>query len=73
MPENFNWDDARDDMVVPTQRGIAVYVNPNNEIVIRQESADGADEDNFVFFHAEFVDKLIERLKQVAAEIGSGV
>jgi hypothetical protein len=46
--DDFNWNDASGDIVVPEQAAVAVYNNPCNDVVIRQAGRYGIDEDCFV-------------------------
>lgn len=46
MPKDFDWysADTKDDIVVPSVQAIAVYLNSNSDICIRQQdSMDGED------------------------------
>ena len=57
MSDDFSWSDAadRDQVILREQPRTAIYLNPFNQIVIRQ-AADGFEEsDPFVFFSVENV------------------
>ena len=49
MPKDFDWysADNKDDIVVPSVQAIAVYMNGNADIVIRQQDPMG-DEDSII-------------------------
>lgn len=57
--EEFNW--RGPDVVIRNQYGTAVYFNPHDELVIRQERPDN-DEDSFVFIQQAFIQEFLERL-----------
>lgn len=44
----FNWYEDRDDIVVTEQAAIAIYYNPNGDIVIRQKASEGEDHDSLI-------------------------
>jgi hypothetical protein len=45
--DNFDW--QSDDVVVPTQPAIAVYLNVNGAVCIRQEGQFGTDDDVWIY------------------------
>jgi hypothetical protein len=51
-----------ENLLLPSQPAIAVYKNPHEEVVIRQEG-ETYGEDSFVRINPENVEKLIERLR----------
>jgi hypothetical protein len=61
--EPFNWDNETTVVIRPV-KAVAVYRNPYNEIVIRQESFDPHDEDHFVHVPQGELRKLIEALQR---------
>ncbi len=61
-PEDFDW--MSEDVVIPTQPAIAVYLNRCDEIVIRQE-APYPDEDQFIRIRRENLWPLIHRLTEI--------
>lgn len=69
MSEEFDWDAHQADVPIRTQMAIAVYRNPADDIVIRQERRDGQDEDQFIVIQPENLPALIEALQ---AEISNG-
>lgn len=48
MSADFNWTSSEEAVVFPTVQAVAVYTNPNGDIVIRQEAGSTDDEDSFV-------------------------
>jgi hypothetical protein len=60
--DTFNWMDP-DDVLISKQPCTAVYLNRNNQVVIRQEAEWNQDEDPFVHFDMHNVPLLIERLQ----------
>jgi hypothetical protein len=65
---DFDWRRCRDDIVVPSQPAIAVYTNPDDAVVIRQEGYYGPEEDHWVFVHRQNLHALIHRLQQLEDE-----
>jgi len=63
MREEFDWDAHQADVPIRTQMAIAVYRNPADDIVIRQERRDGQDEDQFIVIQPENVSALIQALQ----------
>lgn len=63
--DDFDWSAARKagEIVVPEQAAIAVYENPNGDLVIRQESAFGED-DHFIYVQHAYLPRLIASLEQ---------
>jgi hypothetical protein len=37
VSQEFDWNEAGDDLIVPSTQAVAVYLNPAGDIVIRQE------------------------------------
>lgn len=63
----FNW--ATDDSIaVQSQPGIAVYLNPSGDVVIRQEGYYGPEEDQFVVISPGNVHKVAAKMIEVANE-----
>jgi hypothetical protein len=64
MTDDFNWVGARnhDQVVVPEQAAIAVYENPNGDIVIRQQAALGSD-DHIIYIQPLYLPRLIASLE----------
>lgn len=65
--DNFSWSDARTEgqVVVPEQAAIAIYENPQGDIVIRQEAQMHPDEDQFIYIQPTYLPRLIAALEQV--------
>jgi hypothetical protein len=49
--DDFSWADVEDDVCVPGQQTVAVYCNPKNNVVIRQEAQFHPDEDHWIVVH----------------------
>jgi hypothetical protein len=65
----FDWnpkDDEEHDIVLRLQPAIAVYLNPHDEVVIRQQDQFDVSEDHFVFITKGNVLKVVERTLAVA-------
>lgn len=64
----FSWYDAEDTgaIVAPPQQAIAIYQNPKDEIVIRQEAGPLDTEDAFVIVHQKNLQAIIDRLCDLA-------
>lgn len=45
---DFDWIDSAEDVVVPEQAAIAVYLNPRGDVVIRQQAQYHPDEDTWI-------------------------
>jgi hypothetical protein len=65
--DDFNWNTAVDEgtVVVRHQPAIAVYTNPHDEVVIRQEGHYGPDEDQFIYLTRENVRKVVNKVLEV--------
>lgn len=66
-PDVFNWNPTQDEdhcIVIRHQPGIAVYTNPHDEVVIRQQG--DYDEDRFVWVTKDNVLKVAERMLALA-------
>lgn len=62
--ENFSWANE-DDVVVRRVEAIAVYANPEGDVVIRQQDALG-NEDPFIVIPASQVKTVIAAMKKAA-------
>src|SRR5262245_1667216 len=64
---DFSWRSAEEDdfIVIRSQPAIAVYLNPNNAVVIRQEGH--FDEDHWIYITRENVPKLVHALLEAAS------
>jgi len=67
-PKYDPFDPKEGDMVIPHQPAIAVFVNTVGAIVIIQSSTDPHEEDPIIMVRPEHVEKLIARIRKVAAE-----
>ncbi|MCG8275385.1 hypothetical protein [Stenotrophomonas sp. NLF4-10] len=65
----FDWSADTDSVVFPTVRAVAVYVNTNDDVVIRQEAHALEREDTLVIVPRVHVPALIAAL-QAAVEDG---
>lgn len=63
--DEFDWSADADSVVVQQQNAIAIYLNPRNEIVIRQ-TQDGGDDDVCVVFHKSAIDRIVEAIRATA-------
>ncbi len=68
-PQNsrFDWGPDNDDLLVPSQPALAVYVNPWGQIVIRQEGEIFQD-DSYVIIGSAHVPALIEKLQELISD-----
>ena len=64
--ERFDWNEFKGDEIVRSTRAVIVYLNPDNDIVIRQEAPMYTDEEPFILIPSASVPKLIEKLKQLS-------
>ena len=63
----FDWNPSGDDdhsIVVRHQPAVAVYLNPHDEVVIRQQ--DDYGQDQFVYVTRDNVTKVVKRMLEVA-------
>lgn len=69
--EEFNWREAMEDgtVVVPDQGMIAVYQNPNAEIVVRQDGHSFQDNDRIIYVRPEYAERLCKAILALAKEI----
>ncbi|WP_295631839.1 hypothetical protein [Novosphingobium sp.] len=63
MSDDFDWNDFKGEEIVRSTRAVVAYLNPDNDIVIRQEAAMYNDEEPWIVIPRANVPKLIERLK----------
>jgi hypothetical protein len=64
----FDWLPDNPDILMPDQRATAVYLNPWQQVCIRQERAWDEDDDPYLCISVEHVPALIERLQAVMRE-----
>ena len=64
MSNDFKWHDAesKESVVVPSVDAIAVYSNPDGDVVIRQESRMG-EEDSVIVIPRSMIEHVIGALK----------
>ena len=66
--DTFDWNPTKDEVhsiVIRDQPAIAVYINPHDEIVVRQRDHYGYD-DQFVYITKENVPQVAERMLALA-------
>jgi hypothetical protein len=63
----FDWSPKSEDLIVPSQQALAVYLNGYGQLVIRAQGYD--DEDTFICVSPEYVPRLIEKLRAVLKEL----
>ena len=68
MSQDFSWNDAKDDLIVPSTQAVAAYLNPAGDIVIRQERDWHEEEDHLVIVPISFALKLVAKLEALLAE-----
>lgn len=62
--DRFDWSSNNPDLVMPRQLATAIYENPYNQIVIRQEGEWNEDSDPYICISRNNVAAVIDRLKQ---------
>lgn len=69
MSQNWSWysDEDKDSIVVKAVQAVAVYSNPDGEVVIRQQDAMGGD-DSVIIIPKLYVPALIDAIKRELAE-----
>jgi hypothetical protein len=67
--DEFDWDVARENgsIVQSNVKRIAIYDNPNGDLVIRQEPPDFQDEDVFIVIGKNNVDAVIAEMRALQA------
>ncbi|WBY06358.1 hypothetical protein PIB19_12115 [Sphingomonas sp. 7/4-4] len=66
MSDKFDWSEFKGDEIVRSTRAVIVYLNPDNDVVIRQEAAPYEDDEPWIVIPRQSVPRLIEKLKQLA-------
>lgn len=61
--QDFDWSRDKGDVVVQQQQAVAVYWNPRDSLVIRQERDWNDDDDHYIVVAAQNLPTLIERLQ----------
>ena len=68
MSQEFDWENAEDDLVIHTAQAVAVYNNEKGDIVIRQERHWDENEDPFIVVPISAGPILVEKLQKLLAE-----
>jgi hypothetical protein len=68
MSDKFNWDET-DSMVVRPQSAIAVYANPNGDLVVRRKQEWDENEDVWIVIARTRVRTVIDAMERVLKEI----
>lgn len=63
---DFKWNEDIDNVVFKSVQGVAVYSNPDGDIVIRQQASPLYDEDQIVIVPSDRVEALIFAIKSEA-------
>jgi hypothetical protein len=63
---DFDWIDSAEDVVVPEQAAIAVYLNPKGDVVIRQAGQYHPDEDNWIVVAPDHAPRVAEAILEAA-------
>lgn len=60
------WDwNSVEDVIIPSVRAVAVYTNPNGDVVIRQEDGMG-EEDSYIILPRSMVEKVAKAIRAEA-------
>jgi hypothetical protein len=72
-PWEWDWDreDVRASTVFPSVRAVAVYLNEDGDVVIRQASHGHGDDEQVVVVPVAFVGQLVQALTDRAEESGA--
>ena len=66
---DFDWESVKEETIIESVGAIAVYENPNGDIVIRQKGIDyGMDSDAVVIVPVRYLEPLIARLADLKVE-----
>jgi hypothetical protein len=68
--DDFRWDPENEDIIVPEQSALAVYLNRWGQVVIREERSWDRDEDWYIRISRENLPSVITRLQALLAELG---
>jgi hypothetical protein len=66
LDDPFKWSPDNVDVLVRGTPALAIYMNPWGQIVLRQESESGPDDDPFVRIDRRDVPALVKRLRELA-------
>ncbi len=61
LGDDFNWNEPNS-VIVRHQPAIAVYLNDDDEVVIRQQGHYGPDEDQWIYIAKENVQKVVQAI-----------
>ncbi|MGO8842080.1 MAG: hypothetical protein ACLQF1_13405 [Methyloceanibacter sp.] len=64
--DDFDWFDKNAPIIVRSQPGIAVYLNPHDEVVIRQEGHYGPEEDRWIYITKDNVPRVVQAMLEAA-------
>jgi hypothetical protein len=64
----FDWLDDRDDVVITEQAAVAVYFNPNGDIVLRQKARNEDENDSLIVVQPGFVGALARAIANTAKD-----
>ena len=68
--KDFDWSEVVDETIIQSVGQIALYENPNGDVVIRQRGIDyDMDNDSVVVVPSRYLDPLIKRLNELKAEL----
>jgi hypothetical protein len=70
--KDFAWSADQEDIVLREQPSIAIYRNPYDGIVIRQERRWDEDDDTFIVINRENIDTFLDRLTDIAGVLSFG-
>ena len=65
---DFNWQDNEEAIVIPRQDAIAVYANPDGDVVIRRERDWNEQDDVFIVINRKCVHSVIEAMERTLSE-----
>lgn len=68
----FDWHLSRDSVVLPSQQAVAIYWNPDGDLVLRQEATWDRDDDDQIIIPIGSVGILIDRLCDMAGIPSAG-
>ncbi len=66
MRDDFDWNEFKGEEIVRSTRAVVAYLNPDNDIVIRQEAPMYNDEEPWIVIPRANVANLIDKLKQLS-------
>jgi hypothetical protein len=66
--DDYNWDSKGPEIAIKPIRGVAVYLNADGDVVIRQQKAIYHDDEPFLVIPLVEISPLIARLQSVVSE-----